>query len=156
MKSILIAVDGSEGAHEALVQGIELARQTGAAATIVAVHQPPLPVYGDPYWQRAVTEELGRLRPVVADAVALAEEQGIEAEYEILEGDPAEQVVRLARARDVDLIVVGSRGLGAVASALLGSVSRRIAHDADRPVLVAKARAERVADHEDEPAPTAA
>ncbi len=45
-------------------------------------------------------------------------------------------IVELARSRDVDVIVVGSRGLGAVAGTLLGSVSRAVVHDADRPVLV--------------------
>ncbi len=63
-------------------------------------------------------------------------ELGVEAEEEILEGNPPDGVVDLARARDAALIVVGSRGLGAVTGALLGSVSSAILHRADRPVLV--------------------
>ena len=43
-----------------------------------------------------------------------------------------------ARDRDVDLIVVGSRGLAGVRSALLGSVSQAVRNQADRPVLVVK------------------
>ena len=53
------------------------------------------------------------------------------------------QAIDLARARDVDVIVVGSRGLGTLAGALLGSVSRDVAHHADRPVLVATRRVQR-------------
>jgi nucleotide-binding universal stress UspA family protein len=45
-------------------------------------------------------------------------------------------VVELARARNAALIVVGTRGLGAVTGALLGSVSSSIIHRTDRPVLV--------------------
>ena len=60
----------------------------------------------------------------------------------MLEGDPARRIVELARLRDVDLIVVGSRGLGAFAGTLLGSVSHDVDH-ADRPVLVAARKAAR-------------
>jgi nucleotide-binding universal stress UspA family protein len=69
-------------------------------------------------------------------AQTLAHEEGCEADEEVLEGNPADHVVELARARNATLIVVGSRGLGAVAGALLGSVSSAIIHRADRPVLV--------------------
>jgi nucleotide-binding universal stress UspA family protein len=62
---------------------------------------------------------------------------GVEAEPEVLEGDPADRILELARMRDVDLIVVGSRGLGPIAGTLLGSVSREVLQHADRPVLVA-------------------
>jgi nucleotide-binding universal stress UspA family protein len=57
---------------------------------------------------------------------------------EILEGDPAETVLDVARSRGADLIVVGSRRRGGVAGAVLGSVSTEIVHRADRPVLVAR------------------
>ena len=57
---------------------------------------------------------------------------------ELLEGSPAEAVLEIARSRDVDPIVVGSRGLGAVNGALLGSVSSEIVHHVDRPVMMAR------------------
>jgi len=66
----------------------------------------------------------------------------VEAEGEIMEGDAAEEIVELARARDADLIVVGSRALGSLAATLLGSVSHAVVHGADRPVLVVTARPE--------------
>jgi nucleotide-binding universal stress UspA family protein len=136
MNTILIATDGSRGAELAVEQGLELAEQTGASALFVAVRQAPRPILGDPYWQQAVSNELARLRPTIKKAVAEAEARGISAEYELLEGDAAECILELARSRNVDVIVVGSRGLGAVASAIIGSVSKRVLHGADRPVLV--------------------
>ena len=136
MNTILIATDGSPGARLAVEEGLDLAAQTGASVIFVAVRQPPLPVLGDPYWQTAVTNELARLRPAVKEAVAAAEARGIPAEYELLEGDAAERILDLATSRNADVIVIGSRGLGAVASAIIGSVSKRVLHRANRPVLV--------------------
>lgn len=141
MDTILIATDGSSGARAAVENGLELAEETGADVLFVAVRQPPLPVFGDPYWQQSVSNELARLRPALKEAVAEAESRGISADYDLVEGDAADEILRLARARDVDLIVIGSRGLGAVASAIIGSVSKRVLHDADRPVLVVNERA---------------
>jgi nucleotide-binding universal stress UspA family protein len=141
MDSILIATDGSPGARAAVEEGLQLACDTGARVTFLGVRQRPLRVLGDPYWQERASNELAKLRPALRAAVGEADRLGVDAEYDLLEGDAAEEIVRLARTRGVDLIVIGSRGLGAVASALLGSVSKRVVHDADRPVLVVKERA---------------
>ena len=143
MKTILIATDGSNGSRAAEREGLELAQQTGAAVTFVAVRPTPLPVLGDPFYERKVIGDFASIRPAVASAVDAADRLGVLADYEILEGDPAEQILRLARLRDADIVVVGSRGRGAVASAVLGSVSRRVVHEADRPVLVVNERAAR-------------
>ena len=136
MKTILIAIDGSPGARAAIDEGLDFAKETGADVLFVAIRRPAYPVFGDPYWQQSLSNELARLRPALKDAVAEAESRGIHADYDLLEGDPSERILDLARSRDVDLIVIGSRGLGAVASVILGSVSKRVLHDADRPVLV--------------------
>ena len=136
MKTILIAIDGSAGARAASDEGLELASDIGAKVLFVGVRRPAVPVFGDPYWQQALSNELARLRAALKDAVAEAESLGIHADYDLLEGDPAERILDHARSQEVDLIVIGSRGLGAVASAILGSVSKRVLHDADRPVLV--------------------
>jgi nucleotide-binding universal stress UspA family protein len=140
MKTILIATDGSPGAHAAVERGLDLAEDTGAEVVFLAVRRAPVPVFGDPYWQQSITNELARLRPALSEATAEAEARGIDADYDLLEGDAAEEIVRLARARDVDVIVLGSRGLGAVRSAILGSVSKHVLHEADRPVLVVNER----------------
>ena len=53
-------------------------------------------------------------------------------------GDPAQQIVELAAKLEIDLIVIGSRGLNKVSEMLLGSVSRKVTHDAHCPVMIVK------------------
>jgi nucleotide-binding universal stress UspA family protein len=137
----VIATDGSESAEQAVAAGARVARTLGTTAVLVYV-RPPIGALGEPYYQEKLTEQMAYARAALDRARTLVSEQGCEADAEILEGNPADQLVELARARDAHLIVVGSRGLGAVAGALLGSVSSAIIHRADRPVLVVPKRAD--------------
>jgi len=141
-KRIVIATDGSPGSSVAIEEGLELAASLGAVVTFVSVRPSPSPVLGDPYYQRALTKELARARKALAEAVARAEDHDISCEAIALTGNAADEIDRLARERDADLIVVGTRGLGPFKAVLLGSVSTAIAHRADRPVLVARDGAE--------------
>jgi nucleotide-binding universal stress UspA family protein len=135
---ILIATDGSPGSLAAVEEGVRLAKLLGGEVIFTAVAHPPLPILGDPYYQRALSENLGAMRAALATAIPFAEERRVPYETELLEGSPVKAVLELAHSRNVDLIVVGSRGLGAVKGTLLGSVSSAIVHQADCPVLVAR------------------
>ena len=141
MKRILVATDGSAGGSAAVDAAFELAQETGALVTIVCVRHIP-ELLGSPLYQRALSEELRQGRAVIDEATARAKRAGVEVESEILSGHAAEEIVQLARLRDVDLIVVGSHGRGRVATALLGSIANLIVHNADRPVLVVKQQVE--------------
>jgi nucleotide-binding universal stress UspA family protein len=79
---------------------------------------------------------MAHAREALDRARRILDEQEVEADEEILEGEAPEQIAELAKTRDAQVIVVGSRGLGAVKGALLGSVSSGVLHRADRPVLV--------------------
>ncbi len=70
-----------------------------------------------------------RIGPILAD---------VESQQVDLEGYPADAVAAYAAEHDADLIVVGSRGRGAVASLVLGSTSHRLIHIADRDLLIVK------------------
>ena len=142
MKQILVATDGSANGRHALDEAVELAAAAGANLTVVYVRHAQLPVLGEPVYQRSLSADLRQANEAVAIATGVAHTAGVEAEGEVLEGDPAKQILELARLRDVDLIVVGSRGR-VPRRPLLGSVSRDVLHDADRPVLVATRRAAR-------------
>lgn len=140
MKNLLVAVDGSEGSQAAVEEAITLARDLGAALTFLFVRKRPSSVLGRPLYERQVSYDLRRARHTIGEAIETAMAAGIECDGEIFEGDPAAEIVSLADNRHVDLIVVGSRGNGALAGALLGSVSRAVVQHADVPVLVAKHR----------------
>ena len=114
MESILIAVDGSIGSDRAVDQGLALAATTGASVLFVFVRQPPMPVLGSPYYQRCVTGELEHAEDALARAHAAAREHSVAAASQILEGNAGHEIVEVARDREVDLIIVGSRGLGAL------------------------------------------
>ena len=140
MKRIVIATDGSPDATTAVKEGVSLARQLHAAVTFVCVRTSPTALFGEPLYQRAVDEETMHARLAVDEAMTLAIDANVDADYEILDGSPVEAVLDVARTIDAWLIVVGSRGRGAVQGALFGSVSRALVTHADRPVLVARPR----------------
>jgi nucleotide-binding universal stress UspA family protein len=139
MERILIGTDGSPGARAAVAEGIELARLLGAAVTFASVCRAGA-IFGNPYYEGTETEAPAQARAAVEQAIEEAERLGVSADYEIVNGDPVDGLLRTARYREADLIVVGSRGLGAIAGAVLGSVSKALVQYSPLPVLVVKER----------------
>jgi len=141
MKRILIATDGSPSAIEAVELGLELASENDARVHVVHVvpsaDVAPWSAFGmsagAPHVETPVDRAPGD------DAGARAEERGIPRTGELLTGVAVDEIVAYADSHDVDLIVMGSRGHGAVARALLGSVSLGVLRETRRPVLIVRA-----------------
>jgi nucleotide-binding universal stress UspA family protein len=139
MNRILIATDGSDGAWAAVQEGVELAYAVGAEVTFVTVRHD-VSLLGDPWYQERLTIQLEHARAALDQAEAEADRRGVLHESEILEGDPAIRIAEVARARNADLVVVGSRGHGGIASALIGSVSRTLLTRSAAPLMVVPGR----------------
>jgi len=141
METILIATDGSESAQAALETGLELASDEGAQAIFVYVTSM-LDLGTD--WDAGVDLPPERVpspegEPVLAEALKLAALRGVSAGAELLIGYPPRQIARLANDIEADVIVVGSRPLGRVKRAVLGSTSRALLSLTTRPVLIVSA-----------------
>jgi nucleotide-binding universal stress UspA family protein len=139
VKRIVIGIDGSPQSRDALRVGLELAADEGAEVVLAHVVTPLGPIVTD----EGVSGVPHRpTRPEddepLAEAARLAEEAGVPFQLELLVGLPGEELLAVADQGEADLIVVGSRGLGTVKGALLGSVSREVLAKAKTPVLVVK------------------
>jgi nucleotide-binding universal stress UspA family protein len=138
MKEIVVAIDGSEGSEAAIQEAIQLASAVGAQLTFAYVRKPPSSLLGSPYYECHLARDLGWARAQVDAALERAREANLEARGEVLEGNPVDEILSFADNSRADLIVMGSRGHGALAGALLGSVSSGVVQHANVPVLVAK------------------
>jgi nucleotide-binding universal stress UspA family protein len=133
-KSILVAWDGSEHAKRALAEAIDIAGTQDARLTLLTV-APPLRVW--PGYVPPVSEAdlISAAEKILAEGEALVPE-GIPVSGRTAAGDPGLELVRRAAAAEHDLIVMGSRGRGAVRSAFLGSVSHFVLNHTTVPVLI--------------------
>jgi nucleotide-binding universal stress UspA family protein len=143
-RSILVAIDGSEPATEALHEAIDLARSEGARLTLISVAAPPRWL-GSPWPYIApvpLEDELERrAQQIVEDAEALVPED-VAVSTVVRSGPAAKAILDRVESGQHDLIVMGSRGLGSAGSLLLGSASRAVLADSPVPVLIARAPAE--------------
>ncbi len=140
MKRILVGVDGSDASQGAARLAAEIAVRFGARLTLAYVI-PNLLLPPDAYGMNVSdVEENNReyAEKVLASSVAKLGEAGVQVDTAVLSGPPAESLAEAAASGGADLVVVGSRGRGAVARVLLGSVSDRLVHISSRPVLVAR------------------
>jgi nucleotide-binding universal stress UspA family protein len=129
ISKILVPIDGSEKAEEALQCAILLAKKTDAQMTLLYVQEPGLFKL-----KPKVTKEIGTC--ILSNAADQIE--GIKLDKKLESGDPAKTIIQTANEGDCDIIVMGSRGLGAMGRFLLGSVSDHIVHYANRSVLLVR------------------
>lgn len=145
-KTILAANDGSHHAWRAFDTACDLARQYGARLIVIGAYRHrtlPSTSHSLVQGRQAVTppdEELSKLtHELVEGAVDHARQHGVkEVEGIVRRGPPARMILDVAKERDVDAIVMGSRGLTDVEGFLLGSVSHKVSNLCDCTCITVK------------------
>ncbi len=138
LKTLLVALDGSELSDYVIqtLQTLHLQPETKVILTHVistsgtdvevAVDRPQSDAEGLPY------------RHIEKQLQSYQQELACQTELEIVTGDPAEEIIRLANIYRADLIVIGNRGLTGLNRIIKGSVSSQVVEDAHCSVLVVK------------------
>lgn len=134
---ILVPLDGSKTSFNGLDTAIFLARQCGAIITglhVVSIYPQHLGDLVTPLKAKLVKDA----EKFMEQAKVKSAQNGIVFRHKIVYGDPQSDVINFVKQNKFDLIVIGSRGLGGIKEAFLGSVSNAIVHKSHVPVLVVK------------------
>ena len=136
---ILVGLDGSDAAHNALSTALDLAALSGAEVLVASVEER-LPAYAATVGEVEDEErfEHGYFHEIQARAKRAAAERGVRLETTILPGHAAQTLTRLGRERGCDLIVVGHTGHSRLHNLFLGSTADRVVELASCPVLVTR------------------
>ena len=140
--TVLVGTDGSESSFRAVDRAAEVARDAGATLLLACAYRPMSErevrdaqdaLGGESYKVSGATPA----EDVLRDAADRARSAGVkDVDIVAVEGDPVDELARLAKDRGVDLVVVGNRGLNSLAGRLLGSVPANISHRATCDVLI--------------------
>lgn len=146
MLKILIAVDGSESANRAIDAVGKMAKSSlELEAILVCVRTGAIlePLFSTDYnvvtIKKLDTEQEAQQTSVLNNATEYARALGLKVGEPVRAyGDISNEIVRTANERQVDQIAMGTRGMGALNSLLLGSVAQRVIHHSTVPVLLVK------------------
>ena len=145
IKKILVALDGSKSANCALDLALDVAEKYSVSILLVSVFNPYLQRLRPSYLtmediQPCLEKQKDHHKEILSEALKKANrlKPNINISTELKEGRPVDKIIETAKEGNVDLIVMGSRGLGGITQLLLGSVSDRVADHAPCAVLIVK------------------
>jgi len=140
-KRILVPTDASEYSRRALKTALELARSIQAEIVLLHVSYTPQAYWGYTisYGITVTQEQLDQNGELALDATMA----GIDSEQVVINkrvesGHPVTIIVEQIKKDNIDLVIMGSHGYGAIAGSVLGSVSQRVLQRASCPVLIIK------------------
>jgi nucleotide-binding universal stress UspA family protein len=141
-RTIVVGTDGSETAMKAVDAAVALARDLGAALTVVSAYEPVPQARLRAEGRQAPADLQWMVNPredVEATLAAAAErvrDSGVPVETYAREGDPADAILDVAEELSADLVVVGNKGMTGAKRFLLGSVPNKVSHHAPCSVLI--------------------
>lgn len=138
-KKILIAVDGSENSKRVLIEAKKFASQPNVKITLLTVVKPIISAYYDNIEAPRFNdpEEMKKAGRAVLDwSLQVLGQSADEVVAKVRRGDPADEILNEIEQEDYDLVIMGSRGLGAFTRTLLGSVSSKVLNHVDCDVYI--------------------
>lgn len=146
---LLVAIDGSEESHRALSTAVDIALATEGSITLIHAIEADIydaggiePVTATERRDRLIIDSLDsaeeRGQSIVDEAIAFAEESGVEISGELRYGRPAQTITDFAEEGNFDAIYLGHRGVSERTIEFLGSVARDVVEHASVPVMVVR------------------
>ncbi len=137
---ILVAIDGSKMSNKALKSALQIAKERYSKVGVI--HAEKNVMISENMTTDSIDEIYAKINREVDglfdEAKGLAKEEDLEIETHYVMGDPAVQIVKTAEQENYQLIVMGSRGLGAIKGIVMGSVSYKVLQLSHCPVLIIK------------------
>ena len=145
MRRILFASDFSRASAKAFATAVTLAKAIHAEVMILHVLVPLTPLVPEQYIAGATLDQLNAKaqrwsEQQLARLTAKAKGGGIRASGLIMTGEPSEQIVRAARTKRADLLVLGTHGRTGLNRLFVGSVAQRVMASAPCPVVTVRGR----------------
>lgn len=147
VKKILIPFDGSEHAKRAILFAADIAQKHQSEIFLVhVVRDKDIPSEILDYIEsEKIDGGIGKVSAkLISEGIMKAAQKQIQdmglkiAKSAVFRGDPAEEIIKFAKTNDIDMIVIGSRGLGKIKGLLLGSVSSKVCHLAECTCVTVK------------------
>jgi nucleotide-binding universal stress UspA family protein len=135
-KNIILAFDGSECSKKALRCAKTLCERFEATLWLVHIFPHTSDLLGYDDFEKLFAKRKSTGQAVLDDARQKLGHTTFSVQEELQEGPEAESILAIAKNRQADLVVMGTRGFGAVKGLLVGSVSRKVIHYASCPVMV--------------------
>jgi nucleotide-binding universal stress UspA family protein len=135
--NILVPLDGSKYSEKALLHACDMAKNYQSRLILLYVVEKLISI--NPLDRKAYLEMLRKVgNDVLVKGKKTALKQGIDSKIVIKEGNIANEIIKLAKKEQCNLIIVGNQGLGATARFLLGSVSNKLANNSPCSILIVK------------------
>jgi universal stress protein A len=143
-RPILYATDFSEASRPAFAVALDSAKRDRAPLLLLHVVAPPVTVPRDGFARESACREIARAATAKLDAlVTQAKKAGVQATSLVQIGTPFDLIVRTARRRRAELVVIGTHGRTGLSRLLMGSVAERVVALAPCPVLTVRDQARR-------------
>ena len=137
-KRIAVAIDGSSFSEKVLQTGIQYARLHNAEIVFIHCHRKYPRILGQPHRDHLISAINDETEELVRGYLDYLTEQGIPSVERLMEGPAGSVIPEVARTENCELIVMGSRGLSNLQGLIIGSITHRVLHLAECPVLVVK------------------